>query len=994
MAKKQKGRAIGIDLGTTYSCVAAWEKQNGRAEIIVNDQGNRTTPSFVAFTDSHRFIGDAAKNQAAANPSNTIFGNMFDFFSRKATKDAGIIAGLNVIRIINEPTAAALAYGLQKRGNCSGKRNVFIFDLGGGTFDVSLVTIEGDNIEVKATTGDTHLGGEDFDNRMVSHLVQEFKRKNGVDITGTPRALRRLRNECEKAKRILSHTNETTIEIDALFQGVDFRFSLTRACFEELNRDLFEKCMEIAQKCLDDAKMKKSKIHDVVLVGGSSRIPKVQSLLHNFFEGKELCKSINPDEAVAFGAAVQAALLSEDYSFVPPLVLVDVTPLSLGIKVKGDLMSVVIPRNTIIPAKRSAVYFTPKDYISTVTINVYEGERTKASDNNLLGTFPLSGLPLVFKGHPFNVYFELDFDGILKVRAEDKTTGSKNGITITNEKGRLSNAEINRMVKEAALFKEEDKKFKMMVKAKNALDDYIYKMEKAMEDSDVSSKVSPSKKQRIMAAFSEGKALIQNEHETEACVFENYLRRLQNICRPILINKNVVITVPAYFKTAEYITVYDNQCSVDEQVYEGERMNASDNNFLRKATKDAGIIAGLNVIRIINEPTAAALAYGLQKRAKCSGKRNVFIVDLGGGTFDVSLVTIEGDNIEVKATAGDTHLGGEDFHNRMMSHLVQEFKRKIRMDITRDPRSMRRLRNECEKAKRILSHANETTIEIDALFQGIDFRFSITRARFEELNRDLFEKCMEISQKCLDDANMAKSDELCKSINPDEAVAYGAAVQAALLSESYSIVPNLVLVDVTPLSLGISTQGDLMSVVIPRNTVIPASISAVYLTTKDDQSSASIMVYEGERTKASENNLLGKFKLLGLPLVPQDHPINVKFKLDLNGILKVCAEDETTGRKNGITITNEKGRLSSAEIKRMIEEAVLFKEEDMKFKKMVEAKNTLDEYIYCMEKAMKDLDFSSKVIMAALREGKRLLQSEHETEASVFKNYLKKLQNI
>ncbi|XLR63446.1 hypothetical protein HN51_068156 [Arachis hypogaea] len=634
MAKKQKGRAIGIDLGTTYSCVAAWEKQNGRAEIIVNDQGNRTTPSFVAFTDSHRFIGDAAKNQAAANPSNTIFDAKrligrkykdptiendlklwpfkvvsgvddkpmimvnykgkekclaaeeissmiltkmkeiaeaymdssvnnavitvpayFNDSQRKATKDAGIIAGLNVIRIINEPTAAALAYGLQKRGNCSGKRNVFIFDLGGGTFDVSLVTIEGDNIEVKATTGDTHLGGEDFDNRMVSHLVQEFKRKNGVDITGTPRALRRLRNECEKAKRILSHTNETTIEIDALFQGVDFRFSLTRACFEELNRDLFEKCMEIAQKCLDDAKMKKSKIHDVVLVGGSSRIPKVQSLLHNFFEGKELCKSINPDEAVAFGAAVQAALLSEDYSFVPPLVLVDVTPLSLGIKVKGDLMSVVIPRNTIIPAKRSAVYFTPKDYISTVTINVYEGERTKASDNNLLGTFPLSGLPLVFKGHPFNVYFELDFDGILKVRAEDKTTGSKNGITITNEKGRLSNAEINRMVKEAALFKEEDKKFKMMVKAKNALDDYIYKMEKAMEDSDVSSKVSPSKKQRIMAAFSEGKALIQNEHETEA---------------------------------SEYITVYDNQCSVDEQVYEdyhqaNEKYKAEDMKFLEKA---------------------------------------------------------------------------------------------------------------------------------------------------------------------------------------------------------------------------------------------------------------------------------------------------------------------------------------------------------------------------------------------------------------------------
>ncbi|KAL1323120.1 hypothetical protein AAHE18_04G238900 [Arachis hypogaea] len=435
MAKKHKGRAIGIDLGTTYSCVAAWEEQNGRAEIIVNDQGNRTTPSFVAFTDSHRFIGDAAKNQAAANPSNTIFDAKrligrkykdptiqndlhlwpfkvvsgvddkpmimvnykgkekclaaeeissmiltkmkeiaeaymessvynavitvpayFNDSQRKATKDAGIIAGLNVIRIINEPTAAALAYGLQKRAHCSGKRNVFIFDLGGGTFDVSLVTIKGDNIEVKATAGDTHLGGEDFDNRMVSHLVQQFKRKNRVDITGNPRALRRLRNECEKAKRTLSHTNETTIEIDALFQGIEFHFSVTRARFEELNWDLFEKCMEIAQKCLYDAKMEKREIHDVVLVGGSSRIPKVQSLLQNFFEGKDLCKSINPDEAVAFGATVQAALLSKDYSIVPTLVLVDVTPLSLGIKLEGDLMSVVIPRNTIIPAKKKVLY--------------------------------------------------------------------------------------------------------------------------------------------------------------------------------------------------------------------------------------------------------------------------------------------------------------------------------------------------------------------------------------------------------------------------------------------------------------------------------------------------------------------------------------------------------------------------------------------------------------------------------------------------------------
>ncbi|XP_020978333.1 heat shock cognate 70 kDa protein-like [Arachis ipaensis] len=621
MATKHKGRAIGIDLGTTYSCVAAWEEQNGRAEIIVNDQGNRTTPSFVAFTDTQRLIGDAAKNQAAANPSNTIFGNIFNakrligrkfkdptiendlklwpfkvvsgaddkpmimvtykrkekclaaeeissmiltkmkeiaeaylessvnnavitvpaYFNdsqRKATKDAGIIAGLNVIRIINEPTAAALAYGLQKRANCSEKRNIFVFDLGGGTFDVSLVTIEGDNFEVKATAGDTHLGGEDFDNRMVSHSVQEFQRKNKVDITGNPKSLRRLRNQCEKAKRTLSHTNETIIEIDALFQGIDFRLSMTRVKFEELNKDLFEKCMEIAQKCLDDAKMAKSDVHDVVLVGGSSRIPKVQSLLQGFFEGKDLCNSINPDEAVAYGAAVQAALLSEEYSIVPNLVLVDVTPLSLGIATKGDLMSVVIPKNTVIPVKMGAVFATIEDNQSTASFPVYEGERTKAKENNLLGKFKLSGLPLAPRGYPMNVSFELDFDGILKVSAEDETTGSKNGITITNEKGRLSSAEIKRMIEEAALFREEDKKFKKMVEAKNALDEYIYRMEKAMKDSDVSSKVSPSEKQRIMASLREGKRLLRSEEQhTEASVFEDFIKKLQKICQVIVINK-------------------------------------------------------------------------------------------------------------------------------------------------------------------------------------------------------------------------------------------------------------------------------------------------------------------------------------------------------------------------------------------------------------------------------------------------------------------------
>ncbi|GAU17819.1 hypothetical protein TSUD_172080 [Trifolium subterraneum] len=487
-----KGPAIGIDLGTTYSCVAVWEGQNNRAEIIHNDQGNRITPSFVAFTSDLRLIGDAAKNQAASNASNTIFEKRlglrgllpltdeqrsvrlwpfkvvagiddnpqiivqykekflmssvkdavitvpayFNDSQRKATKDAGAIAGLNVIRIINEPTAAALAYGLQKRANNVGKRNVFIFDLGGGTFDVSLLTFKDNNYEVKATSGDTHLGGEDFDNRMVNHLVKEFKRKNNVDINGSAKSLRRLRTASEKAKRTLSFDTVAMIDIDALYEGIDFTLSVSRAKFEQLNMDLFEKCLETVKSCFSDAKMDKSSIDDVVLVGGSSRIPKVQQLLKEFFEGKELYSSINPDEAVAYGAAIQAALLSEDVKNVPNLVLQDVTPLSLGMDVIGDVMDVVIPKNTPIPVKKTKQYATVKDNQSVVSIMVYEGERKTASENNLLDFFTLS-VPRAPRGLSVQVCFTIDDDGILNVSAVEESSGNKKDITITSKNGRL-----------------------------------------------------------------------------------------------------------------------------------------------------------------------------------------------------------------------------------------------------------------------------------------------------------------------------------------------------------------------------------------------------------------------------------------------------------------------------------------------------------------------------------------------------------------------------
>ncbi|ETE72053.1 Heat shock 70 kDa protein 1A/1B, partial [Ophiophagus hannah] len=1123
---KQNGLAIGIDLGTTFSCVAVC--QHDKVEIIANDQGKRTTPSYVAFTNTEHLIGDPAKSQASLNPQNTVFdakrliGRKYEdaaiqedmkhwpftvvsheeklkvqvshkgkqrtfypeeisamvlakmkqtaeaylgssvsqaiitvpaYFSdaqRQATIDAGVIAGLQILFEDLLGCRRRIAYGLEARNQEAGGRNILIFDLGGGTFDVSILSVEDGIFEVKATAGDTRLGGEDFDKRLVTYLAEEFKKKHRRDLHQDKKALQRLKTAAERAKCTLSSCTSASISVDSLFQGVDFHTTLTRARFEDLCTDLFRATLKPLERALRDAKMSKGDIKDIVLVGGSTRIPKIQKLLKDFFNGKELNKGIHPDEAVAYGAAVQAAILTGNRTAkMQNMFLLDVTPLSLGINTQGGVMATIIKRNSPVPTKEDV----ETGNTSHLTISDTRGRLGKEEIETIVQTaeeFRANDLSQQEKIEAMNSLESCTLELKRSTPALAQERGQKSGRKETprllslrktwNEsaegcsgkespmgadlshadtprptsrpetpsvlrpdtvricpkgpavgidlgttkscvavcqRGRveiLANDHNSRTTPSCVAFTERERLVGEPAELQASLnpENTIYNVKRLIgrryDDPSVQSGLKNWPYHVVEAG--NGKAKVQVSHRgVERVLYPEeisamVLYKLKQVAeaslgRPVT---QAVITVPAYFSDAQ-----------------------------RQATMDAGAMAGLHVLSLVSEPTAAAVAYGLKETHQRKGKRNILIFDLGGGTFDVSILTAQDGVFEVVATAGDSHLGGEDFDQRLANQLAQEFKNKFQEDPAESRKAMQRLKAACKKAKQTLSSNTTATISVDSLYKGIDFHTTVTRACFEDLCCDLFQATMVQVQQVLEEAGLKKSQvheiglgggsthipmiqrllskffdgqRLCKSISPEEVVAHGAAIQAAVLTgHRYQNLQNLLLLDVTPISLGLETVGGVMDVLVKRNSPIPTKESRNFSTTEDQQSSLFLQIYEGERMLTKHNRLLGTITLSGLQPAPRGVPvIVVTFQIDHNNILTVSATERSTGNKKGLTITDTRGQLDREEMERILQEEEEHRAQEKLEEEKLEALNALEASTLQLKRAAaeKSLDDRAK----------------------------------
>ncbi|KAJ4768978.1 Heat shock 70 kDa protein [Rhynchospora pubera] len=1036
----------------------------------------------------------------------------FNYEQRQAIKEASVMAGLNLEQIISAPAASSLFYStvLRLSGNSSKPEeyNLIIFDLGAGTLDISLITIKGDVCEVRATAGNVHLGGSDFDNKLIYHFVNLLGRKGHTDIGDNVRAVSVHRTVFEGAKVALSsESNTVSVMIGPLYNDVKYKYSINTETFNELNKELFIKCVDAIKTCLRDAKMTASMVDEVILGGGSTRIPLLQVRINQFFKRK-LKVTDHLETAVAYGAALQASFFStRGYGQVHCLNLLNATSFSLGIQLSRGIMAVCIPKNTTIPTRKERIFHSYRSNKTKILVQVYEGEGRSTSENNLLGKLELSGSPTFPNECELKVCFEVDVNGTLTVTAEESSTGISNNITLT-----ANNIEYSqRGVWEAGIYEESEKvsnKASMtMGSTEIATPNKWNQMREKPELSRLLT-LERLKSEKIMGQSSRrhvepdeyaigidfgttyscvavwrrnGVKIIENEYGSRAtcsCVAFTDTGRLIGDT----VNKEQVMTNPANAITNikrligrcwSDQSVKNNKCFRPFSVVRGNNnkgmvsvlYKGQDEHFApeeiaamilskmkeiaeahlsskvtkavisvpacfsdsqRKAIKDAGVVAGLNVLQLLNEPTAATIAYYLQKKtgAESSDKKTFLIFDLGGGNLDVSIVKINEGNIKVQAVVGDTNLGGEDFDNNMVHHFVEKFRKEKNRDISSKPRSLRRLRAACEKAKRVLSTNAQTVVEVDALDEGIDFHSAITREDFEELNRSLFNRSIDCVARCLEDAKMDRKcidevvlvggstripkvkqllqeffngKELCKSVNADEAVAYGAAVQAAILSgnedcEKFNI---LKLQDITSLSFGLeSKDGKIMNVLIPKHTSVPAKKELLIMPCADELSSLSIEVQECELASMTAFNLSGI-----TPKPRGDLKINLCFEVDGNGILNLTANDMSTGQKNEIVVSKQNDGLTAKEIETMVEAADRYKAEDEEHKARAAALNSLENFAYRIKAIARDPAVSAsdkKLMEEAADQALAWSDTNHHAgieEISVLKRHLETIKN-